>query len=91
MLMIRTTINILPFIFTSFIICLRNLKKCYYDFEQWLFCVKRIVLIGIQLIEENKSIVNNLIKAISQKTLYKLRLTKILKNRFFDYHPITSE
>ena len=36
-------------------------------------------------------IVNGLIKTISDKTLYKLYLTKILKKRFIDHHSITSK
>ena len=55
------------------------------------FGVKRLVLIGIQLITEYSSIVNGLIKQFKQsdKTLCKVHLTKILKIRFFDHHPIT--
>ena len=43
----------------------------------------------MQLIKEYKS--NVLVKTISGKALNKLHLTKILKNRFFDHHPITYE
>ena len=42
MLMIRSTINILPLAFTYFIICLKNKAHYHYDFE-------RLALIGIQL------------------------------------------
>ena len=44
---------------------------------------------GIQPMKEYKSIVNDLIKTISDQTLYKLHLTKVLKERSFDHHPIT--
>ena len=44
---------------------------------------------GIQPMKEYKSIVTDLIKAISDQTLYKLHLTKVLKERSFDHHPIT--
>ena len=43
-----STINIWPLVFTYFIICLRNKKS--YHWKQSHFCVKRLVLIGIQLI-----------------------------------------
>ena len=43
-----STINILPLVYTYFIICLRNKKS--YHWKQSHFCVKRLVLIGIQLI-----------------------------------------
>ena len=46
---------------------------------------------GIQPMKEYKSIVSDLIKTISDQTLYKLHLTKILKKRSFDHHPITSK
>ena len=67
--------KILPLVFTDFLICLR---------------VKQL-LIGIQLIKEYKSIINGLIKKISDKTSYKLHLTKILKKRLFGHYPITSK
>ena len=53
--------------------------------KQLHFRVKQLVFIGIQLIKEYKSIVNDLIKTIqaTDNTLYKLNLTKILKKRFF--------
>ena len=45
----------------------------------------------MQLIKEYKSIVNGLIKTISDKfkTLQKLHLIKILRQIFFDHHPVT--
>ena len=53
--------------------------------------VKRLVLIGVILIQEYKSIVNGLIKNISDKALYKLHLTKALKKNILDHHAITSK
>ena len=50
MLMIRSTINILPH-FACFIICLKYKKNYHYSFEKWHFCVKRLVLISVQLIK----------------------------------------
>ena len=52
------------------------------------FLCKQLVLIGIQLIKEYKSMVNGFLKTISDKTLYKLHLTKIPPKRFFDHYPI---
>ena len=49
--------------------------------------MKRLAVIGIQLIKEYKSIVNGLLKTISDKTLYKLHLTKILKS-YEDLHNV---
>ena len=46
---------------------------------------------SIQLIKEYKSIVNSLIKTISDETLYKLYLTKILKKIYFDHLIIISK
>ena len=56
------------------VICLRIWKESH-------LCVKRLVLVSIQLIKECKSIVNGLIKTIEPIrqdliTLYKLHLTK---------------
>ena len=67
---------ILPLVFTYFITGLRNKKISLSHRKQSHFCVKRLVLTGIQLIEEYKSIVNDLLKTISDKTLYKLHLIK---------------
>ena len=53
--------------------------------------VKRLVLIGVILIQEYKSIVNGLIKNISDKALYKLHLRKALKKNILDRHAITSK
>ena len=73
MLMIWSTINILPLVLTYFIICLRNKKELLpSSWKQSHFCVERLVLTAMQLIKEYKSIVNGLIKTISGKTLYKL-------------------
>ena len=52
------------------------------------FCVKQLILINIQLIQEYRSTVNGLIKTILDKALYKLHLTKILKE---NHHPIKSK
>ena len=51
--------------------------------KQSVFFVKRLVFFGIQLIKEYKSIVNGLLKTISDRTLYKLHLTKILQKKIF--------
>ena len=60
--------------------------------KQSHFCAKQLVFIGIQLIKEHTSIVNGLTQfKQSEKTLYKQNLTKILKIRFFDHHPVTSK
>ena len=48
------------------------LKKLSLTLKTVLFLCKRLVLIGIQLIKEYKSIVNGLIKIISDKTSYKV-------------------
>ena len=57
------------------------------------FLYQQLVLIGIQLIKEYKSIVNGFIKRFKQsgKTLLKLHLAKILKIIFLDHHLITSK
>ena len=83
-LMIRSTINI------------HNMLKKQKNISLWFWkqshhCVKRLVLIGIQRVKECKSIVNGSIKTISDNTLYKLHLTKILNKRLFDRHPILSK
>ena len=92
MIAIRSMISILLLVFTYFIICLRNKKKLsLWLWKQSHLCVKRLVLIGIQLIKEYKCNVNCLIKTISDKTLYRIQLTKILEKIFFDHHPITSK
>ena len=65
---IWSRINILQLLFTFFI-CLRDKKLSLWLWKQSHFCVKRIVLIGIQLIKEYKPIANGLImatEAISQ-------------------------
>ena len=64
MLMIRSTINILPLVFTYVIICLRIKKMSLWFWKQSHFWLKRFILIGIQLIKECKSIVNGLIETI---------------------------
>ena len=69
MLMIRSTINILPLAFACSIICFRNKKNCRYDFENTYFFVKQLALTGIKLINKYKSIVNGLIKKNWDKTL----------------------
>ena len=62
MLMIWSTINILPLVFADFIICLRNKKMSLWFLKTSHFCVKWLVVIGIQLIKEYKSIANGLIE-----------------------------
>ena len=92
LLMIRSTISILPLVFTNFIICLRHKKKILrWLRKQTYICVKRLVLFGTQLIKEYKSIVSGLIKTISDMTLYRLHLTKILQKNVFHHHPIASK
>ena len=89
MLMIRRWLTFYH-LFLPTLLCLRNKKQLsLWLWKQSHFCVKWLVLIGMQLIKVYKSIVNVLIKTISDKTFYKLRLTKILKKRLFDQHPIT--
>ena len=56
--------------------CLGNKKNITMTLKTVTFLyIKRLVLIDIQLITEYKSIVNSLIKTISDKTLYRLHLT----------------
>ena len=62
MLMIRSMINILPLAFTCFIICLRNKKMSLWFWKLSHFCVKQLLLVDIQLIQEHKTIVNGLIE-----------------------------
>ena len=63
---VRLLTFILPLVFTYFIISLRNKKKLsLWLWKQSHFCVKRLVLIGVQLIKEYRSIVNGLTKTIS--------------------------
>ena len=54
------------------------------------FLCKTISTHWYKLIKEYKSIVNGWINTISDKTLYKLHVTNIIKKRFFDHHPVTS-
>ena len=58
--MIWSTINISLVVFTYFIICLRSKTKLslWYGKQSHL-CVKRLVLIGIQLMKKHKSIKSN--------------------------------
>ena len=71
MLMIRSTIIILPLVFTYFIISLKNKNESH-------FYVKCLVLMGILLIKEYKSIVNGSIKA-----LYATTCNKDCQNKIF--------
>ena len=64
-LMIQSKINISSLVFNYFITCLRNKKMSLWFWKQSHSCLKNLVLIGIQLIKEYKSIVNGLIKTIS--------------------------
>ena len=63
---------------------IEHLRTTASVWKQSYFCVKRL-FIGMQLIKEYKSIVNGLIKTISDKTLYKLHLTNIFKKSLPHY------
>ena len=85
MLMIRSTINILPLVFTYFIMCLGNKKIIIMAQKTVTFLCKTVVNYqyttkSIQL-KKYKSIVNGLLTTASDKILYKLHL-------IFDDHPI---
>ena len=87
-LMIWSIIKILPLVFTYFITNLRKKNIVTITLKTVTFCVKQLILINIQLIKEYRSTVNGLIKTILDKALYKLHLTKILKE---NHHPIKSK
>ena len=86
-LMIWSIIKILPLVFTYFITNLRK-KNITITLKTVTYCVKQLILISIQLIKEYRSTVIGLIKTILDKALYKLHLTKILKE---NHHPIKSK
>ena len=63
-LMIRFTINILPLFYLFHNMLKKRKKLSLWFWKQPHFCVKRLGLIGIQLIKEYRSTVNGLIKTI---------------------------
>ena len=69
-LMIWSKTTILSLVFIYYIICLRNKKLSLWLWKHSYFCVKRLVLMDIQLIKEFKPNLNCLIKTVLGKTLW---------------------